>query len=124
MIKTALSHDQQHFRHGTHTHCQVMQRNRERKLAQIAGLRQPEPYLEPVPVAPPQPKLLAALPYQPEGGATGEGGVAPGEQEHGAVKPGPKSPYASLGEVEPVNLTSFAYQIASGMVSSMCAVKL
>ena len=27
-----------------------------------------------------------------------------------------ESPYASLGEVEPVNLVSFAYQIAAGMV--------
>ena len=33
-----------------------------------------------------------------------------------AVTPAPDSPYADLGEVEPVNLISFAYQIASGMV--------
>ena len=32
------------------------------------------------------------------------------------VTPPPDSPYADLGEVEPVNLISFAYQIASGMV--------
>ncbi len=32
------------------------------------------------------------------------------------VLPGPDSLYAALGEVEPVNLISFAYQIASGMV--------
>ena len=34
-----------------------------------------------------------------------------------AVFPAPGSLYADLGEVEPVNLISFAYQIASGMVS-------
>ena len=27
-----------------------------------------------------------------------------------------ESPYANLGDVEPVNLISFAYQIAAGMV--------
>ena len=27
-----------------------------------------------------------------------------------------ESPYATLGDVEPVNLVSFAYQIAAGMV--------
>ena len=30
--------------------------------------------------------------------------------------PSPENPYAELGEVESVNLLSFAYQIASGMV--------
>ena len=35
----------------------------------------------------------------------------------GSVIPDPNSPYADLGEVEPVNLICFAYQIASGMVS-------
>ena len=35
----------------------------------------------------------------------------------GSVIPDPTSPYADLGEVDPVNLISFAYQIASGMVS-------
>ena len=33
------------------------------------------------------------------------------------VKPAPGSLYADLGDFEPVNLLSFAYQIASGMVS-------
>ena len=28
-----------------------------------------------------------------------------------------ESPYVNLGDVEPVNLVSFAYQIAAGMVS-------
>lgn len=28
-----------------------------------------------------------------------------------------ESPYANLGDVEPVNLISFAYQIAAGMVN-------
>jgi len=36
-----------------------------------------------------------------------------------AVVPAPDSPYAELGEVEPVNLISFAYQIAHGMVCYM-----
>lgn len=31
--------------------------------------------------------------------------------------PSPENPYADLGGVEAVNLLSFAYQIASGMVS-------
>lgn len=31
--------------------------------------------------------------------------------------PNPESPYAELGEIDSVNLLSFAYQIASGMVS-------
>ena len=30
----------------------------------------------------------------------------------------PLSPYANLGDVDPVNLISFAYQIASGMVGT------
>ena len=33
-----------------------------------------------------------------------------------AVTPPPDSLYADLGEVEPVNLISFAYQIAPGMI--------
>jgi len=36
-----------------------------------------------------------------------------------AVLPAPSSLYADLGEVQPVNLISFAYQIASGMVRVM-----
>ncbi len=35
----------------------------------------------------------------------------------GVVTPPPGSIYERLGDVEPVNLLSFAYQIASGMVS-------
>ena len=43
----------------------------------------------------------------------------------GSVVPDPTSPYADLGEVEPVNLISFAYQIASGMVSALqCVIAL
>lgn len=30
-----------------------------------------------------------------------------------------ESPYATLGDVEPVNLISFAYQIAAGMVNML-----
>ena len=36
-----------------------------------------------------------------------------------AVVPTADSPYAQLGEVAPVHLTSFAYQIASGMVRTI-----
>lgn len=49
------------------------------------------------------------------------GGVAGGE-EVGTLVPSPDSPYAALGEVEPVNLISFAYQIASGMVRATFAI--
>lgn len=40
------------------------------------------------------------------------------DQPDQPVQPEPDSIYAELGELEPVNLISFAYQIASGMVSS------
>jgi hypothetical protein len=46
----------------------------------------------------------------------GTGGVGE-EEEEVKVKPAPGSLYADLGDFEPVNLLSFAYQIASGMVS-------
>ena len=39
------------------------------------------------------------------------------------VVPSPDSPYADLGGVDPVNLISFAYQIASGMVSILAKIK-
>lgn len=44
-------------------------------------------------------------------------GTRVGEEEEVKVKPAPGSLYADLGDFEPVNLLSFAYQIASGMVS-------
>ena len=34
------------------------------------------------------------------------------------------SPYVNLGEVEPVNLISFAFQIASGMVSTYTSLQV
>ncbi len=37
-------------------------------------------------------------------------------EEDEAAIPEPEDPYADLGELEPVNLISFAYQIACGMV--------
>ena len=46
-----------------------------------------------------------------------EMGMRVGEEEEVKVKPAPGSLYADLGDFEPVNLLSFAYQIASGMVS-------
>ncbi|KAL5497189.1 hypothetical protein EMCRGX_G013614 [Ephydatia muelleri] len=45
----------------------------------------------------------------------GEEAISPEVEGSGSVVPDPTSPYADLGEVEPVNLISFAYQIASGM---------
>ena len=63
-------------------------------------------------------------------GASGEGDANDGACGEGEVMTGPLSPisqnasydklspYANPGELEPVGLTSFAYQIASGMVSS------
>lgn len=46
----------------------------------------------------------------------GGGGVGEEEEVKVKVKPAPGSLYADLGDFEPVNLLSFAYQIASGMV--------
>ena len=46
-------------------------------------------------------------------------GTRVGEEEEVKVKPAPGSLYADLGDFEPVNLLSFAYQIASGMVSEI-----
>ena len=45
-----------------------------------------------------------------------EGLLDGGMEGEARVVPSPDSPYAALGEVEPVSLISFAYQIASGMV--------
>ena len=42
--------------------------------------------------------------------------IAPSQQPVSAVSMPEESPYATLGDVEPVNLVSFAYQIAAGMV--------
>ena len=55
-----------------------------------------------------------------EGGASGDAvrvRVVVGDDEEVKVKPAPGTLYADLGDFEPVNLLSFAYQIASGMVS-------
>ena len=85
---------------------QITHKNRQRRLANIAGLKEPEPYLEP------QISQAAAVLV-----------VRNEELEEvatRAIMPSPDSPYAPLGGVEPVNLISFAYQIASGMVSSCC----
>ena len=42
----------------------------------------------------------------------GEEAISPEVEGSGSVIPDPTSPYADLGEVEPVNHISFAYQIA------------
>ena len=52
-----------------------------------------------------------------QGTAGGGRGVGEEEEVKVKVKPAPGSLYADLGDFEPVNLLSFAYQIASGMVS-------
>ena len=44
-------------------------------------------------------------------------GTRADDEEEVKVKPAPGTLYADLGDFEPVNLLSFAYQIASGMVS-------
>lgn len=61
----------------------------------MSALKEPEPYLEP--------RMQGAMAE---------------EEEDMRVVPSPDSPYAALGEVEPVSLISFAYQIATGMVRS------
>ena len=100
-----------------------MQKNRQRKLARIAGLREPEPYLEPrkqkqhTEAAAAAAAALSARDFV-AGEASQEGAVgANGEEMSNMVVPGPDSPYADLGGVEPESLISFAYQIATGMVS-------
>ncbi|KAL5497199.1 hypothetical protein EMCRGX_G013625 [Ephydatia muelleri] len=47
----------------------------------------------------------------------GEEAISPEVEGSGSVIPDPTSPYTDLGEVEPVNLISFTYQIASGMAT-------
>ena len=104
---------------------QVTHKNRQRKLAKIAGmaLKEPEPYLVPQTKKPAKAAAAAAaaavmLAEQEEGleGAVGAG-WGDAEDIMTSVVPSPDSPYADLGGVDPVNLISFAYQIASGMVS-------
>lgn len=97
-----------------------MHRNRQRKLARIAGisLKEPEPYLVPQNKKPPPPPesaaaAAAAALLHSEGLM---GGAMGAEWEGMPVMPSPDSPYAELGGVDPVNLINFAYQIASGMV--------
>ena len=72
---------------------QVALKNRRKKFAQMSALKEPEPYLEP--------RMQGAVVE---------------EEVDMRVVPSPDSPYAALGEVEPVSLISFAYQIATGMV--------
>ena len=95
---------------------QVMQKNRQRKLARIAGLREPEPYLEPRKQSCTEPAAAALVLRSHDDGAVGRG-VGEEEVDLMSVVPSPDSPYADLGGVEPETLISFAYQIASGMVS-------
>ena len=70
-----------------------------------------------------QADVIGGGPASCEGGASGGGvrvvvsGEAGENEEEVKVKPAPGTLYHDLGEFEPVNLLSFAYQIASGMVS-------
>lgn len=106
---------------------QVMHRNRQKKLAKIAGLREPEPYLEPRKQKDTEPAAAHSVRPEELEGAVGGGEEVGGEVEEAeggemSIVPMPDSPYADLGGVEPVNLISFAYQIASGMVSIICMI--
>lgn len=65
----------------------------------------------------PPPFLSHTSPFPSLGAAALCPQEVPSDEPDQLVVPHPDSPYASLGEVEPVNLISFAYQIASGMVS-------
>ena len=62
-------------------------------------------------------KLESEQDQEQNGTETQETAGGIGEEEEVKVKPAPGSLYADLGDFEPVNLLSFAYQIASGMVS-------
>lgn len=123
---------------------QIMQRNHYRRLLRAGKLQEPQPYLEPrsprSKVSSHGGELFDSVEMQAlglegvevtgEGGEPGaSGGAASGEggasgecvtvrldEEEVKVKPAPGTLYADLGEFEPVNLLSFAYQIASGMV--------
>ena len=105
---------------------QIRQKNRQKKLARIAAdlTREPEPYLEPRRQRQRQLEQQQQLEQQLEEelpvlesayngmGVGGDGGPMAEK-----VMPVPGSIYADLGGVEPVNLISFAYQIASGLVN-------
>lgn len=100
---------------------QIAHKNRQKKLAKIVAdlSREPEPYLEPHHNQ--HQKLQDELPIL-EAAAVSK--VAMFDGDRGMVGNGmitmPGSIYADLGGVEPVNLISFAYQIASGLVNMTC----
>ncbi len=91
---------------------QVTHKNRQKRMAKLMAdlAKEPEPYIEPqsqdqyeeFPIS-----GAAAVQVKPEFGKDISGDK---------VIPTPGTLYAELGGVEPVNLLSFAYQIASGMV--------
>ena len=86
---------------------QITHKIRQKKFSRSSFLKEPEPYLEPrknKQLTEQVPTLILQSEDLP--------------REEGGVMPSPDSPYAALGGVEPVNLISFAYQIASGMVGA------
>lgn len=79
----------------------------------MAGMDEPQPYLEPHTH---QLEAASATMVTEAEGGDKDLVVDHKEQMSEGVVPMPGSQYAELGGVEPVNLISFAYQIASGMV--------
>ena len=93
---------------------QVTHKNRQRRMAKIIAdmSKEPEPYLIPKLQQQHGDKLLVSAAAAAAPKSTEFGKDIMGDQ----VLPKPGSRYAELGGVEPINLISFAYQIASGMV--------
>ena len=81
----------------------------------MAGVIEPQPYLEPQMqhVEAASATVATALTDTADKAEMMVVGHVEGSE---GVIPVPGSQYAELGGVEPVNLISFAYQIASGMV--------
>lgn len=97
-------------------------KNRQRKLAKIVAdlSKEPEPYLEPHHHRQQLQQQQVDEWTVSEVAAAAAKGTGFGEDIVGdKVIPVPGSPYAELGGVEPINLMSFAYQIASGMVNTV-----
>ena len=99
---------------------QVTHKNRQRRMARIiADMRQePEPYLIPKLQTQQQQQYKFTTSCNESAASAvactpGFGKDIMGDQ----VVPKPGSRYADLGGVEPISLISFAYQIATGMVS-------
>ncbi|XP_064401937.1 uncharacterized protein LOC135347803 [Halichondria panicea] len=79
--------------------------------SQVGGEVHPTPYLEPQSKLKDPPHSTTTSVPAPDEGTSGREEVA----AECVLRPPPGSAYERLGDVEPVNLLSFAYQIASGM---------